>query len=722
MTEINTKKEQTHEHEDAESDAPNNSTLINQFKFQCPLEDHEKQPLNLICINEECPHAGLVCANCLTDTHYDHLKHCLSLKIYLNDLKSSMSTTNAFKKQEEQLTSINARFEEIFHELKEAREEFEDCFNRLDATFKFFHDRLNQHMQQYDLEHLKEIVKKLEEKSYQSMPELQHSVHLLIDHTEYSEENPKHFQVMPVRDTILLLRKKYRDLSSGLLQLQKFLGPLVESLHNAPVFQEFAEEFHELSLDSFRSDRDQDLSEEDLDADKSGVESNEDHSASENKKTPEEVSGHVSRVFNEGDATDRVSLISSYRDIAESFFGFKKKKRAKTHSMPEGDLKIRKKLSQPLPGETRGKSNVLNSHAITEQPAGLDFLEEIPEKPVPVETIYHIDPKSGIDFDMTARLRQQELENFDPRKLRCDLQISEKSSCQVNTLIILHDNKTILTGNNRGQINSWDFNEGKLLKTVVTVDSQICGLLGLQDGERFVVSTTGGDLCIYDYFTEQCLYTLKSSKGSCITGLVYFEDFTTIASSGKEAMIEFWDINSGQEIAKIEKAHTEWIWSLVYLKDNESLVSSGGDGVVKIWNYKTQELVRILNDLGSFILCSVYIRQPKLLAFGDFNGIIKVLNAETGVLMYNLIGHKGRISSMTSLAEGEYLVSASEDKTLRVWGLRNGSHITKLSGHQNKVSTVVALEDQMSLVSNSWDKTIRIWTASAPTQLKSAMI
>ncbi|KRW98351.1 hypothetical protein PPERSA_02128 [Pseudocohnilembus persalinus] len=95
---------------------------LNSQTLYCKIEDHQENPLNLVCTKRNCPQRGLLCSYCLLRNHNDHVNQCIPLR----DLIKAVNKANS-PLQQEQLYKIGNQIikehEKIIFEFKKSVKE-----------------------------------------------------------------------------------------------------------------------------------------------------------------------------------------------------------------------------------------------------------------------------------------------------------------------------------------------------------------------------------------------------------------------------------------------------------------------------------------------------------------------------------------------------------------------------------------------------------------------
>ncbi|XP_034044856.1 cilia- and flagella-associated protein 52 [Thalassophryne amazonica] len=205
-----------------------------------------------------------------------------------------------------------------------------------------------------------------------------------------------------------------------------------------------------------------------------------------------------------------------------------------------------------------------------------------------------------------------------------------------NTVDIMFDGQSIITGWNDGKIRTFNSVSGHLMRTIDCAHiNGVTAIAGMRDNKRIVSGGEEGQVCVWELLTKghRLLESMKqhraavncikitsddrqcvsaSSDGSCIIWdlerfercqivlantlfktVVYHPEEFHIVTSGTDRQITYWDVLDGSIIRVLQGSLSETIYSMDITQDGQHFVTGGGDGLVKVWDYMRGEVTHV---------------------------------------------------------------------------------------------------------------------------------
>lgn len=203
---------------------------------------------------------------------------------------------------------------------------------------------------------------------------------------------------------------------------------------------------------------------------------------------------------------------------------------------------------------------------------------------------------------------------------------------------------------------------------------------------------------VWDFESGKLLKTLEGH-----TGIVYclqFRENKLVSGSG-DGTYKVWDLETGRTLATVEAHTPNGVLCLQF--DNDILVTGCTFFSIKVWDFKTGQCLRTLKGHEEAVWCLQF--DDARIISGSEDRTIKIWDRKNGELLNTLRGHAGPVRCLKF--DEEVIVTGSEDCSIRIWDIKTGELLKTLTGHSG---TVICLQfDKHKIVSGSFDRTIRVW-------------
>ncbi|NET05501.1 MAG: protein kinase [Symploca sp. SIO2B6] len=237
------------------------------------------------------------------------------------------------------------------------------------------------------------------------------------------------------------------------------------------------------------------------------------------------------------------------------------------------------------------------------------------------------------------------------------------------------------------------------------------------DGETLVSGSDDATIKVWDMNIREDIYTFGSAEreriyrygDSEIRAIAIDPDGEILLSSRTDGKIQFWEINTGEQIKNEDTGdyltwYSDIINSVLISPNGKTYVTGSDDTTVRVWNLKTHENIRTFIKHSNAVTCLATSSDGRILASGSKDGRIIIWpRGQT------INGHQGFINSVAISPDGEILVSGSNDRTVKVWNLNTGAEICTFTEHEAAVNSVAISPDGQTIVSGSDDGTIKLW-------------
>ncbi len=216
-------------------------------------------------------------------------------------------------------------------------------------------------------------------------------------------------------------------------------------------------------------------------------------------------------------------------------------------------------------------------------------------------------------------------------------------------------------------------------------------------------------------------------------------DSRTFVTVDKGAPIQFWDVNTGKEIASItipeqkqdEPWHKDVITSLAFHPNGKTLAIAIDETSInsrnfslQLWDINRQKINTILTEHPMQFTVTANERNILCLNAGNF----EILGTAGGEKIRNVTEEWANlVQHLSETGPDAFAVSSDmstcaiglKDGLLELWTILKGERLQTLTGHTDIVKIVAFSKDGSRLASGSKDKSIRIWDVRTGLQLLS---
>ena len=279
------------------------------------------------------------------------------------------------------------------------------------------------------------------------------------------------------------------------------------------------------------------------------------------------------------------------------------------------------------------------------------------------------------------------------------------------------DGNTIVSGGGDKTVRLWDAHTGGNIYTLTGHTETVVAVAYSPDGNTIVSASRDKTVRLWDTATGENLKTLSGHKDIIVT-VAYSPDGNIIVSGGWDGMLHRWDAHTGAPLKTYEiytgvlyfaRGHAGAITHTAYSPDGKTIATTGTDGAMQWWDAQTGE------NLKTFIAHSphsvTYFPDGKVLAILIGNQV-QLREAATGKYLNTLKGHRYNIDRIIFSPEGRTFATETVGGPVGIWDANTQENIKMLSGHTDTVYTPVYSPDGKMIATYSKDKTVRLWNVN----------
>ncbi|KJA27642.1 hypothetical protein HYPSUDRAFT_197834 [Hypholoma sublateritium FD-334 SS-4] len=240
------------------------------------------------------------------------------------------------------------------------------------------------------------------------------------------------------------------------------------------------------------------------------------------------------------------------------------------------------------------------------------------------------------------------------------------------------------------------------------------------DGKRIASGSYDGTVQIWDLETGEQVGKPLRGHTDQITSVAFSSDGRRVVSGSDDKTLRIWDLETGKQVGRPWQGHTSYITSIAVSPDGTRVASGSLDKTVRIWNSQTgTQAGEQYKGHTSSVRSVAFSPDGKRIVSGSWDGSVRIWDLETGNQVWKpLRGHTNWVLSVAFSADGKHIVSGSADGTLRIWGSETGKQVGEpFRGHTDDVNSVAFSPNGKYVVSGSDDETVRIWDLEAGEQV-----
>ena len=269
-------------------------------------------------------------------------------------------------------------------------------------------------------------------------------------------------------------------------------------------------------------------------------------------------------------------------------------------------------------------------------------------------------------------------------------------------------------------IHLWDSNTGEFLRSLTGHAGNVYSIAYSPDSKMLASGCEDGTIRLWETQTGQLKATLTVSTDSDDVDSVVFspDGQTLVGASHEDAMIQFWDVASGERQKTIESP-PDTTEKTVFSPDGSTLASAGSDGTVRFWDVATTTPIRTLTGYANLFTDMAYSPDGKTLATVSSMNRLRLWDTRTGKLMKTYLPRSGSLFCIAFSPDGVTLAcGGSADNSVWLLNTETGEHGQVFTGHTDNIESVVFSRDGQMLASGDSNGTIHLWDTVTGDTLK----
>ena len=271
------------------------------------------------------------------------------------------------------------------------------------------------------------------------------------------------------------------------------------------------------------------------------------------------------------------------------------------------------------------------------------------------------------------------------------------------------DDKFLLTGTKKGEINLWDIEKSSLVTRFQGYGGEIWNLEITKDGKYIFAEGSSKKIVIWDFDSKSIIRTIAIP-----TWWVTFHANSReiiMRTGGESPAMASYDIATGEIVS-----------DYTYLSKDKNIVGAKTlngrlvfverqEEKMIIWDAIRNDITQTFTfpEYASGITNQVISPDGKFLLTGDTKGRIFTWDLNTGNFLQRFSGHQDRISGIRFSKDGNTFVSSGWDQKAYLWETQTGRLISTFHAHRLATSDIMFSNDESMIVTTSWDGTAKLW-------------
>jgi hypothetical protein len=250
------------------------------------------------------------------------------------------------------------------------------------------------------------------------------------------------------------------------------------------------------------------------------------------------------------------------------------------------------------------------------------------------------------------------------------------------------------------------------------LDTQASALPATRLDRQLLLRVLANDMASSQQVRNNLQESLKKTAGlrfflrghtKPINSLVFSpkSDRAVLASGSQDNTVRLWDVKQGTPIGDPLTGHTDQVRSVAFNPredlNGNLLASTGNDARVFLWNIETRQPIAQV-QLAAPGVSLAFSPDGKWLAVGKEDGTIDLRAADSLELMGSLLeGHTGPVLSLVFSDDGAALFSGGQDRQIIRWSLATSQPVTRMQADGKVVVLSTVGDDYVALGEESPD-------------------
>jgi WD40 repeat protein len=246
------------------------------------------------------------------------------------------------------------------------------------------------------------------------------------------------------------------------------------------------------------------------------------------------------------------------------------------------------------------------------------------------------------------------------------------------------------------------------------------------DGRRILSGSKDRTMILWDRETGREIRRFKEQGGS-IQSVAISPDGRRALSGSQDTIVRLWDLESGDLIREF-RGHTEGVFSVAFSPDGRLAYSTSGgflrggwedgrDAAIRVWDVETGQEVRRMEGHRGIVRSVAVSPDGRRVLSGGRDSAVILWDAEAGAEIRRFRGHTtDEVVCVAFLPDGRRAVSGGgdTDRTIRLWDVETGQEIHRFRGLPQGLTWLAVSPDGRRLLSSHWRRPeLLLWDLEA---------
>ncbi|KAK5583046.1 hypothetical protein RB653_004636 [Dictyostelium firmibasis] len=289
------------------------------------------------------------------------------------------------------------------------------------------------------------------------------------------------------------------------------------------------------------------------------------------------------------------------------------------------------------------------------------------------------------------------------------------------------DSKYLLSGSMDGFIEVWDYNSGKLSKSLayqsnddfMMHDDAILCIAFSRDGEFLATGSLDNKIKVWQIKSGKCLRKFEPAHTNGVTCLQFSKNSTQILSGSFDSSLKIHGLKSGKAL-KIFRGHQSFVNDCCYNQDEDRIISCSSDGKIKIWDSKTSDCLQTITPTNvvtvrdiSIRSITILLKNPEFLLVCNSSQLISIVSMKSQTITKTFTSENSKTFLCCTLSPLQnFLYAVDEDNILYSFDFNSGSLLNKFKIHDQEVISISHHPTRNLLATTGADCLLKIWKSN----------